>query len=154
MRSISLIHFRFIPSVLLLIFFSGFALGQNGTVEKIWEDGDPEFQNIIDGKDILVNEFISLKPISNIAGENDVLDIMLNGIIWRWPLGVIDINVPEDIDFRTVGGQALYMVTDARDKRVFEINAEKQQQVWSLAGPVWTGQLMPMALRRRAISRF
>ena len=102
--------------------------------EKSWMDGDPLFTRLAVTENVVAGEDIKLSAIDAVDGGRDSLNLVLDGIDWRWPQALVALNLPEDVDFRLVGGQPLYLVTDAREKRVFEINASTSQQIWSLSG--------------------
>lgn len=113
------------------------ASAQTGTMEESWKDGNPRFlqASANPSSGVQISETISLVPQKE-SHSDDTLNMSIDGIDWRWPQQKIPVSMASDIDYRTVGDQQLYLVCDPKDKKVFEINANLEQIVWSYSGEV------------------
>ncbi len=118
-------------SPFLILFIPTIMLAQ--IQAKKWTDGVPTFVHTRAGVRVVVDTTVHLEPVYA-TSDSDSLNFFLNGIDWTWP----QTNIPtggeaEDIDYRNVSGQDLYLLTDKSDKRVIEVKvtATGIEEVWS-----------------------
>ena len=127
---------RFIPFIttvtaaLLLVAFRFLPAQEEFSKEKSWADG-PKFSDTRSDTNVLVSQYVTLKPRFGVSGRDDSLNLALYGLDWRWPRTKLEISSAEDIDYRIVSGQTLYLITDALGRRIFEFKPSTEEEVWS-----------------------
>jgi hypothetical protein len=115
-------------------------LMMNGTfaqTTKDWEDGTEEsgftittplIEHAVSFTDTVTKEAIGLTPKDSLVVD-DTLNVKLDGVDWKWPT-LINIGSAQDIDYRNVGSQDLYMVVDASARKIIEYNLTTETVTW------------------------
>jgi hypothetical protein len=118
-----------VPALILLVPLLVFGQIQS----KIWSDGVPGFFFTKPGSRVVIDETVHLEPLFGMAGEAETLDFVLNGVDWQWPQSTVTLGEAEDIDYRNIAGQDLYLVTDTFNKKVTEVkvSGSSVEEVWS-----------------------
>ena len=122
--------------IIVLIGIGSNVFSQIPSKTKLWKDGDPTFSKT--RPSIITHEFVTFTDESKTALgltpqfgtlSDDTLNLALDGVDWTWPPG-INISNAQDIDYRIVGGQKLYMVVDASARKVIEYNLNTKLLSW------------------------
>jgi len=119
----------------LCVVFTPVINAQDYSTKRVWSDGMP-FKKTSSDTNVKVDTVITLKPRYDVSGTDDTLSIALFGLDWSWPVNDIEISSAEDIDYRIVSDQELYLVTDALGRKIIEIKPNTGEVVWSFGSKI------------------